>query len=264
MIFTQVDPEALTQSEPDTYTGRGAWTRRGIGFNYRYALAPDPRERIGVNAEASLDHWAVAAGCYAIQARLVALGYLATVKDTEKGIFGPRTDAAVRHFQEDSVDVRSGKPLTVDGVVGTSDARALFTPVIAAAERKYRIPRSLLLGQTAHESMLDPGCVGYYIYYPDYRGVDRGMSQINSRWNPQVTWEQSYDPIFAADWSARRLRDFFTKYSRDYPRRRPAVMWDAAVCAHNNPTAAGAWAREGKAPHEQAAKYVAAVKEAAK
>lgn len=258
-----VNPEKFVdQSAGDPANGRGAWTRMGIDFDYRYALSKDPAQRIGTRAHISLDHWAVAAGSYAIQLRLIKLGYMEPLADTERGIFGPRTVAAVKAFQESSTDPDGGAKLAVDGTVGRSDARALFTPVILAAERRYDIPGRLLLGETNHESALDPGSVGYFIYYPDYRGVDRGMSQINSKSNAQVTWEQAFGPEFSLDWSAKRLRTYFEQYNSRYPSQDDSVLWDAAVCAHNNPSAASKWAAQGYAPTDAAAKYVGSVKAA--
>lgn len=258
-----VNPERFVT--PDTGkppTGRGAWTRAGIEFNYRYTLAKEPAQRIGTRAEVSLDHWAVAAGSYAIQLRLVELNHMTPPGDAERGIFGPRTVEAVREFQGLNSDPDGNADLTVDGVVGRSDARALFTPLIRKAEAKYSIPHSLLVGETNHESGLDPGAVGYYIYYPDFRGVDRGMSQINSKANNQVSWLNSYNPWFSSDWSAARLRDYFDRFKKSYPKQPDSVLWDAAVCAHNNPSAAGSWAAKGHAPTDSAALYVTSVKNA--
>lgn len=257
----QVDPESFVNpSTQKPATGRGAWTKTGIEFDYRYALSVDLQMRIGTRAQVSLDHWAVAAGSYAIQRRLVKLGFMTPVIDSEAGIFGPRTKQGVMDFQAANKDPDGGRQLDVDGTVGKTDARALFTPIIRDAEAKYSIPNSLLIGETNHESILDPGALGYYIYYPDYRGVDRGMSQINSASNKQVSWLQAFDPDFAIDWSGRRLRSYFDQYRNSYPKQSDSVLWDAAVCAHNNPSAAGKWASSGVPPTEAAASYVTAVK----
>lgn len=262
-LFTQVKPESFIKTgEQLPATGRGAWVRTGIDFDYRYAISEDPKQRIGTRAQVSLDHWAVSAGCHAIQQRLVELGLMEPVAATEAGIFGPRTERAVRSFQESNFDPDGGAKLAVDGTVGRSDARALFTPLILAAERRYDIPNRLLLGETNHESALDPGAIGYFIYYPDYRGVDRGMSQINGSSNAQVTWEQAFTPAFSLDWSGKRLRTYFEQYKGRYPSKSDSLLWDAAVCAHNNPSAAGRWASQGFAPTESSARYVASVKNA--
>lgn len=261
--FLQVDPlRFIDVVRGVPATGRGAWTREGIGFEYRYMLSTDPALRIGTLAEKSLAHWAVAAGCWAIQKRLIDLGHMAALSDGEKGIFGPKTVAAVKKFQEGGVDPEGDVELVIDGIVGRSDARALYTPLLDVAEVKYQIPDRLLLGQTYHESRLDPGAVGYYIYYPDYRGVDRGMSQINSRFQEKVTWRQAFDPWFSFDWSAESLRRAYDRFKAQYPTRALSVLWDAALCNHNNPYAASQWAKYGYAPTDLAAAYVNAVKAA--
>lgn len=262
-IFTRVDPERFIdparQLPPN---GRGAWVKQGIDFNYRYCLAPDGAARIGTVAERSLAHWSVAAGCYAIQQRLVSLGLMEPVGSTEAGVFGPRTDEAVRKFQSGATDPESGNALAVDGIVGTSDARALFTPVIDAAEAAYAIPGHLLRGECNHESRLDPGGCGYYIYYSSgtaYRGVDRGPLQINALANPQVSWAQAYDFSFAADWSAKRMRGYYDQFKARYPGQGDDLYWRAAVLAHNNPSAAGTYARTGVITSASAAAYVEGV-----
>jgi peptidoglycan hydrolase-like protein with peptidoglycan-binding domain len=259
----EVDPETfINQAASEPANGRGAWTRKGIDFDYRYSLAPKKSLRIGKRCEVSLDHWAVAAGVWAIQRRLRSLGYMDEIPTNLRGIFNYRTKQAVKRFQADNRDPDGGAELVVDGTVGRSDARALWTPVIDKAERMNGIPNHLLLGETNHESALDPGAIGYYIYYPGYRGVDRGMSQINSLYNPQVSWMDAYHPHTSINWSGERLRSYYNKYKKDYPDQPDDVLWDAAVCAHNNPSAAGTWARTGNAPTEQAAGYVQAVKNA--
>jgi hypothetical protein len=261
--FDQVDPESFISTKAGTPEhGRGAWTRTGIDFDYRYRVHPKPKQRIGNRAEVSLDHWAVAAGSYAIAKRLNSLGYLNTIDESRLGVYNLRIARAVKRFQADNHDPDGNVKLTVDGTVGRSDARALFTPLITAAETKYGIPRRLLLGETNHESALDPGAIGYFIFYPDYRGVDRGMSQINSKANEQVSWMKAYDPEYSIDWSAKRMRGYFDLYHKLYPERKKSVLWLAAVCAHNNPWAASQWAKTGVAPTDSSAHYVNSVRNA--
>jgi len=259
--YREVDPESFIDVPNATPEhGRGAWTREGIDFDYRYRLAPLARQRVGRHPDRSLSHWAVAAGTAAIQRRLVELECLDPVVD--HGVFNRKTAEAVSRFQLMENDPDGGAELIVDGIVGRSDARALFTPLVDQAEVTHRIPNRLLLGQTVHESALDPGAVGYFIFYPDYRGVDRGFSQINSRAHPDITWQQAFDPVFALRYSGKRMRETYDTYRKAHPKRRKAVLWDAAVCAHNSPVNGKKWAQTGTAPTEQAASYVAAVKNA--
>jgi hypothetical protein len=265
MRFNQVNPEKFVEPlHGKPANGRGAWTRTGIGFDYRYMINPETQPRIGTVCERSLDHWAVGAGTWAIQSRLIALEYLPPIANAEWGIFGPKTEAAVSTFQQGNLDpAGKGVRLAVDGTVGRSDARALFTPLIKVAQADYHIPDDLLLGETNHESRLDPGALGYFIYYGstlDYRGVDRGMSQINSKANAGISWAQAFDPVFSLEWSAKRLREYHDTFAVRYPDQPQQVLWDAAVCAHNNPSAATIWARTGNPPTETAAAYVSGVK----
>lgn len=261
MRFFEVDPTSFIKTGQELPEhGRGCWNRSGIGFDYRYAVAPPGTARIGTTAETSLAHWAVAVGCHEIQKRLVELGYPADVPQNKRGLFNEATKQAVIDFQAQNSDPDGGRPLVTDGTVGRSDARALFTPLILAAEREYGIPDNLLLGETYQESQLDPGAVGYFVYYPDFRGIDRGVSQINSESHPEVSWEDAFHPGFSFTWSAQRLRSYHDAYKKKYPKRPGTVLWDAAVCSHNNPSAGAQWARIGFAPTEQAASYVNAVK----
>lgn len=262
MRFFEVDPESFIKPAQQLPAhGRGAWTRAGIDFDYRYALAPSG-SRIGTVAEKSLDHWAVAVGCYAIQKRLVALDVMPVVAPKSRGVFNAHLQDAVIRFQLSGVDPQTKASLVDDGTVGMSDARALFTPLIVDAEKRYGIPDQLLLGETNHESRIDPGALGYFIYYPDFRGVDRGVSQINSKAQVATSWVEAFDPTFAFNWSAKRMRGYYDQFKKSSPKLTDTVLWDAAVCAHNNPSAATSWARDGFAPTEQAASYVAAVRAA--
>lgn len=259
MRVNQVDPASFVDEVSEPAHGRGAWNRNGIDFDYRYAVAPAGEQRIGTRCEDGLAYWAVGAGCLAIQRRLSTLDFYDMIAD-ERGVFNRRMRTAVKAFQLQNVDPMTGAQLESDGTVGTTDARALFTPVVLEMEVKYSIPDKLLLGETVHESAMDPGAVGYYIYYPDYRGVDRGMSQINSRANGVVSWKDAFSPPFSLDWSGRRMRTIYDQFKGTYPTTSEFELWNAAVCAHNNPSAAARWARDGFPPTTDAAKYVEAVR----
>src|SRR5215831_2584072 len=238
MLCTQVDPESFIDTANKLPAhGRGAWNSVGkANGSWRYEYIKG-KPNIGTNAEVSLDAWATCAGSYGYQLVLVQLGYLRPLSNTEKGIYGPATMAAVKKFQGVSKDPETGKPLDVDGTIGTSDARALLTPVIDAAEKEFSIANHYLRGETNLESALDMGALGYYIYYPDYRGVDRSCSQINSSAQKQVTWLQAFGPYYAIRWSAGKMYSYYDAYRRAYPSRGDDVLWDAALCSHNNPSA---------------------------
>jgi hypothetical protein len=271
LTYTQVDPESfihLDTATPLPTHGRGAWTPYGIGFDTRYRTVPKdlaiPYPQLGTIPDRNLDCWAVAAGIHALQRRLIQLSFLEPVAPSEFGFFGPRTDAAVRAFQAATKDPGTSQKLEVDGIVGRTDSRALWTPLIDAAEKSFAIPQHILRGETMHESALDVGAVGWYIFYEgaDYRGVDRGMSQINSRANASITWAQAFDPVFALPWSARRLRTYHDGFESDFPNRAQSLYWDAAICAHNNPSAARAWVKASEPTTTAAATYVSSVRKA--
>lgn len=267
--YQQVDPaKFINVSQQLPAHGRGAWVKEGIDFEYRYTINPPGAARIGTVAEKSLAHWAVAAGAAAIQRRLQKLGFMGMISAGDYGCWGSVTDAAFRKFQAASKDPDGGAQLVVDGLCGRSDSRALWTPLIDAAEKQYGIPSHFLRGEMYHESNLDAGAVGYYIYYQRsdgstrYGGVDRGIAQCNSDANSSVTWDQAFDPTFIIPWSASRMKTYYNKFKSSYPSQPDSVLWDAAICAHNNPTAAEAWAKAGMPTTTDAASYVSAVKSA--
>lgn len=252
----KVDPESLINTTKKTpKNGRGAWTKLGIDFANVYMLAPEGEKRVGSVAEKSLDHWAAAAGVRAIQ---IELGYQAYQPGVVDGIWGPKTTEAVKEFQSDA-------GLTADGEFGRRSAQALFTPSIDQAEETFSIPGHFLRGMINSESALDPGAVGYYIYYGaslEYRGVDRGVGQINSKAHPEISWLDAFQFNIAVDYTADRLRDTFNALKKANPNQQTAVLWDAAIVSHNNPSAGRSWAKNGVPPTEAAALYVDKVKKA--
>lgn len=255
-LLTQVDPEKLINVAKKTpANGRGAWSSKGIDFASVYMLAPDGAKRIGTVAEKSLDHWTAAAGVRAIQLELTKAGYAPGIAD---GVWGPKTTAAAKEFQ-------SEEGLVADGEFGRKSAVKLFTPVIDIAEDEHNIPSYFLRGMMASESALDPGAVGYFIYYGtslEYRGVDRGAGQINSKAHPEISWFDAFDFRFAADYTANRLRDTFDSLKAANPKQTLSVLWDAAIVSHNNPSAGRAWAKNGVSPSTAATEYVNKVKKA--
>lgn len=265
MLFSQVDPTKFIDTAHFTPEhGRGAWTRAGIGDDYRYHLRRGVK--VGDEAEKGLDEWAVSAGVWAIQSRLIVLGLLAPRKPENQGTFGRATKQAVIWFQQGTRDPEEDRRLEVDGTVGRGDARALWTPVIDRYTAKFGIPDRLLRGKLNHESRLDPAALGFFIYYERenalvYGGVDRAIAQINSKAQPQITWRQAFQPWTAIEWSARRMRNQRNEFKRDFPNRPDSMIWDAAVYAHNNPAGAEVWLEQGF-PTAAGAAYVSAVKAA--
>ena len=260
MLFTKVNPETfIVRREHTPAHGRGSWNKTGkANGSWRYEYIKG-KPKIGSNAEQSLDAWATCAGSYGFQLLLIDAGYLRPLEKSEMGLYGQLTLDAVKKMQGERTDPETGAPLDVDGTIGQSDARALVTPILDLAEAEFAIPDHYLRGETNQESRLDLGSLGYYIYYgitQEYRGVDRGISQINSAANPQVSWAQAFDPFYALRWSGARMFSYYDKYKKAYRHQPDSVLWDAALCAHNNPSAAGAWAKSGMPPTTAAATYV--------
>lgn len=263
MLFIDIEPQSLINFEKKTpENGRLSWTAEGKAnnlWNYGYIVGAP---KIGTNAEKSLEAWSVCAGSWSYQSILMKEGFLRELDGPELGIFGPATKAAVQAMQRAHTDPATGRKLDPDGTIGRSDSRALLTPIIDAAERKYKIPLHYLRGEINLESSLDAGALGWVIWYgadKEYRGVDRGLCQINTL-HKEVGWGRAYNPYFAIDWSANFMREAFDDYVRRYPDRNRNILWDAAICHHNNPSAALSWARDGAPPTTQAASYVNFVK----
>jgi peptidoglycan hydrolase-like protein with peptidoglycan-binding domain len=255
-LLSAVDPEKLVNPAKKTpANGRGAWTKSGIDFSSVYMLAPEGEKRIGAVAEKSLAHWAAAAGVRAIQLELHIQAYDPGVVD---GVWGPNTTKSVKEFQKN-------EGLVPDGEFGRKSALALFTPAIDFAQETFEIPNNYLRGMINSESALDPGAVGYYIFYGEkleYRGVDRGPGQINSKAHPEISWLDAFDFNFAATYTASRLQDTFLSLKKANPKQKTAALWDAAIVSHNNPSAGRLWARDGVPPTDAAALYVDKVKKA--
>jgi len=272
MRYLEVDPESFIHPEQEEPAhGRGAWNRNGMEWTWRYEYNRGETV-LGSECEKSLDHWAVGAGVRAIQYRLSSLG-IDHFPVEARGVFNRRTQEAVRTFQGLHKDPKDGKPLEADGTVGTSDARALWTPVIDNAEDSNRIPNHYCRGQIAHESQLDPGALGSLAYDEDdpdnprppedrYNGFDRGLAQINSEALHTIEWVWCFRPWFAINFAAEKLRDSRNALGVKYPDQDPAVLWDAAICSHNSPVRGDLWAKHGEAPTAQAAAYVQGVKDA--
>lgn len=226
-----------------TETGRGAWTTRGFpdGSGIRMYRRLSTSVPVGGEAQRDLDHLAVNRGVLAIQ-RLLGVDY-----STGPGIFGPRTDTAVRAFQKVKVP-------PADGIVGPNTMRALLRPIVAMEEDVRSIPAHLLWGLIAQESGYDPGAVGYAT------PSDIGLVQINTAVHP-IPVDSAFDPGFVIKWAANRLRKSFQRYSEQVGLARYTLAWDCAVAAHNSPVAADAWASTGQ-PSARIADYVARVRAA--
>lgn len=67
-----------------------------------------------------------------------------------------------------------------------------------AKAEEYGISWQKLNNLITYESRWNPSAVN---------GLDRGLVQINSFYNPHITDEQAYDPYWAIDWAAKEISE---------------------------------------------------------
>ena len=75
-----------------------------------------------------------------------------------------------------------------------------YYDLIKQSAQKYNIHPALLAALLFQESGITPNAKNV-----GETGTDRGMAQINSRWHPDITDAQAYDPNFAIPWAAQTL-----------------------------------------------------------
>lgn len=215
--------------------GVGAWR---IPPSYRYQMP------------VSADQWVIARTAYgviSIQKVLIKRGYLNSDPAKLTGGFGVLTKEATIHFQKDAA-------LVPDGIVGPKTARRLYYPHIAWWQAQCGIPNNLLYGELGLESGFDPGAEGMV------DRDDRGIAQYNRHWHPEVPDEKAFgDALWCIQKSAGDMQAAFLML-RIEAGSSGASPWDCAIAHHNNPVAALAWARDGKAPNDGIKHYVELVR----
>jgi soluble lytic murein transglycosylase-like protein len=72
--------------------------------------------------------------------------------------------------------------------------------MINRSAEQYGVASTTLDAVLNCESMKNPDAIGDH-------GESRGISQINSRYHPEVTDEQAFDPEWSIDWTARRISE---------------------------------------------------------
>lgn len=149
---------------------------------------------------------------------------------TVDGAYGPRTQAAVKSFQQ-------SRGLEPTGVLGYPTAKALLDGIVDRNAKKVGMPTSLLMCHLAAESNLDPSAVGL-------NGSDMGIAQISLPHNPGVTSLQAFDIEFAIEYMAKRDAKAYKRYGD----------WGVAVVSYNSPVAANRWQATGT-PSELARTY---------
>lgn len=108
----------------------------------------------------------------------------------------------------------------------------------ALAAQRHGVPINILYGMIAHESDYDVNAVG--------KAAERGLAQIHPPSFPGITGAQAFNPAFALNFAAEKLRQRFNTYG----------SWEIAVAAHNSPKAAAHLARTGEFEDAKSAAYV--------
>lgn len=226
--------------------GRGAWTKTGMPNSAytMYKRNPAGSPMTGGEKARDADYEAVHYGVLAIQ-KLLVLNGSPLDYSSGPGLFGSRTQYAARVYQ--TLHVPPG-----DGVVGPNTMKSLLKAPVKANQIKYGIPDNLLFGVVLSESGADPGAVGYY------SPADKGLVQINTNVHA-VPLEQVFDPAFALDWAAAKLRNAYNTFITTTGGNE-RLAWDCAVANHNRPTSARQWAATGVPPNTTIAKYVEGVR----
>lgn len=91
---------------------------------------------------------------------------------------------------------------------------------VMTASQKYKIPPDLLYTMAHKEA-------GFKNIPEHIGGHGRGYFQIDDRYHPDVSNDQAYDPMFAADWAAKNLAGNLDYFSKD---KNPVT---SAIRAHN-------------------------------
>lgn len=221
---------------PSVTQGRGAFSRVGKDNGSRYYEYVVDKPLDGASPTKDVNYQAVNLGVKAIQNRINSYGegYLPV-----DGKYGSVTAEGVKWLQ-----AKYG--LYVDGVVGPATAKAMWRDLLIWFGGVYHAPASQLYGFMMLESVADPGAVGFTT------PSDRGLSQINENAHPDITDEQAFDPVFAIDYTAKRLQDARIKYSG----KSSELKNYCAIAQHNSPLWANQWYANGTPPNDQIKKYV--------
>jgi len=220
--------------------GRGDWptdgrggtiSADGTGFGPYYGVGAGQKSPDGSTPD---DIAAVKAGVKAIQRALN--WHQATAKPIPTdGIFSQTTRSALIAFQQQQqptinrdmyIPASEHSPL---GLVHKETSYALFMPIADRYAIKYTVPRGLLRGITTIESNWDPGAIGYYT------NSDFGLCQWNTTL-AGITKDNALDPFWALDSTAHMMRTRID--ATDWGKN-----WIYVIAAHNVPTWAAQWAQ---------------------
>lgn len=154
---------------------------------------------------------------YALQTALNGLAFAAGETD---GIFGSKTESAVRAAQQ------KYPGLVVDGKAGQKTQTALAMRYAGSFRSQYGLPTGLPDGQLLHES----GCfLGNYSPLRSDGSYDAGVAQRNTAHTPAM---DGFTVPLSVGALAKNTRDYFDKYTKVTDTRR---RWELAVGAWNAP-----------------------------
>lgn len=108
-------------------------------------------------------------------------------------LFVPQTTTSLE-LEEIPTQVVEERPLTVHEII---DAKA----------KEYGVSAYVMHTVVACESGYDTKVQSKHITAQGTREQSFGLVQINTYWNPDVTYEQAIDPVFSADFLAKRLSE---------------------------------------------------------
>jgi hypothetical protein len=192
-------------------------------------LKADPADRVGL------------AIC-AIKRELVYNGVPQSGMNLDTPEIGTGTDSAIRKFQ-------SSHGLVVDGQVGPNTAKMLLRKRGRLEAARVGAPSTLICQQFDLESACDFACLSA-------NGEDRGISQINEGYHPDVVAAEAFDPAFCVPWQADYLRLAYDHVLTTAGQK----DWDVALAAYNvGWSAARKWDAAGRPSDSTAGQYVAAV-----
>ncbi len=135
-----------------------------------------------------------------------------------------------------SVEIKTGAAISSRAFT-TFEGRTLLEWASIAAQR-HGIPLNLLYGLVSHESDWNRNAVG--------KAAERGLVQIYPVSWPGITAAQAFNPKFALEWAAEKLRQRFNQYG----------SWEIAIAAHNSPVAAAHLAKTGEFQDAKSSAYV--------
>jgi len=179
----------------------------GIPSYYKYRtlkLAADPLEGEDV---------------YALQ---VCLGYVNESPIVADGVYGPKTDAAVRSAQ-------TLVGLISDGKVGTLTWHAFANRLVVAARKRHLIAAGLLYGIVEHESGFRGGM------YSDIRSdgtFDAGMCQRNSKYH---RLQDAFNPVLSVELLASTVKTNYDDYVTADNNLSELRCWGLAAGSWNAP-----------------------------